>query len=228
MRRKLVTAKPEAIPSTRVAWSAAFLTTIVLILGLTAVRSAQAAILPPVGPINLPGVIEADEEEGEDGEEESEEECEAAEVDGDEEEGEDCEAEVEFDAPPACFLASADAAVSADLDHEKLRLAVRYEGYEPATVAVDYSLRGNKGGLDLKGDQARFGRSGVFHLTQSLSEAQTKRVAAAKSFTVTVRPLNAPHSCNSFLDQYLAIRHAAPGGSMFVDSESTFRRARRH
>ena len=231
MRRKLVTHKPAAtaVPATRIAWWAAFLTTLVLIIGLSVVRSSKAAVLPPLGPVNVPGVIEADEEEDEGDEAEA---CEAAEEeedeDGAEEEAEDCESDEVDVAPPACFLSSADAAVSADLDHEKLRLAVRYEGYEPATVAVDYSLRGNKGGLNLKGDLARFGRGGVFHLTQSLSEAQTKKVAAAKSFTVTVRPVNAPHSCNSFLDQYLSVRRAAPGGTMFVDSESTFRRARRH
>lgn len=226
MRRKLISPKPTAIvPATRLAWWAAFLTTLVLIVALSAVRSAQGAVLPPVGPVNLPGLVEPDEEE-ESGEEELEaEECEAAE---EEDEEEECEAEGDFAAPPECFLSSADAAVSADLDHEKLRLALRYEGHAPATVAVDYSLRGSRGSLNLKGDQERFGRSGVFHLTQSLTEAETKKVAAAKSFTVTVRPINAPHSCNAFLDQYLSVRQASPGGPMWVDSESTFRHARRH
>jgi hypothetical protein len=234
MRRKLITHKPTAaaVPATRIAWWAAFLTTLVLIIGLSVVRSSKAAVLPPIGPVNLPGVVEADEEEDEGDEAEDEAEiCEIAEEEdeeGAEEEVEDCESDELDVAPPACFLSNADAAVSADLDHEKLRLALRYEGYEPATVAVDYSLRGNKGGLNLKGDQARFGRSGVFHLTESLTEAQTRRVAAAKSFIVTVRPVNAPHSCNAFLDQNLSVRRAAPGGTMFVDSESTFRRARRH
>ncbi|MGV1049698.1 MAG: hypothetical protein ACOYD4_14375 [Solirubrobacterales bacterium] len=232
MRRKLISPKPTtAVPVTRLAWWAAFLTTLVLIVGLNAVRSATAAVLPPIGPVNVPGIVEPDEEEAEEGEELEAEECEAA-AEGDEEgkeEEEECEAnEVGFAAPPACFLSNADAAVSVDLDHEKLRLAVRYEAYAPATVAVDYSLRGNRGSLNLKGDQERFGRSGVFHLTQSLTEAQTKRVAAAKSFTVTVRPINAPHSCNALLDQYLSVRRAAPGGTMWVDSESTFRHARRH
>jgi hypothetical protein len=228
MRRKLISPKPTAaIPATRLAWWAAFLTTLVLILGLSAVRSAQAAVLPPIGPLNVPGIVEADEEE--DGEDEGEEaeECEAAEEDG-EEEADGCEdEEADPGPPPACFLESADAAVSTDLIHDRVRLAVRYEG-APATVAVDYSLRGGKGPLNLKGDQQHFGQSGVFRASQSLTEAEAKRVAAAKSFTVTVRPLNSPHSCSSYLDQHLTVRRAAPGGSMFVDSESTFRRARRH
>jgi hypothetical protein len=238
MRRKLVTHKPTAapVPATRIAWWAAFLTTLVLLFALSAVRSSEAAVLPPLGPVNLPGVVEADEEEEGDEEEDEGEACEAAaeddeagEVDEEatEEEIEECEAEEPGVAPPACFLSDADAAVSADLDHEKVRLALRYDGYTGATVAVDYALRGNRGALNLRGEEARFGRSGVFHLTQSLTPAQTKRVAAARSFTVTVRPINAPQSCNSFLDQYLAVRRAAPGGTLFVDSESTFRRARR-
>ncbi len=228
MRRKLVTAKPTAaaVPATRVAWWGAFLTTIVLIFGLSAVRSAQAAILPPAGPINLPGVIEPDEDEEEAGEEFDAEECEAAEEGEDEEECEDDE--VAFGAPPECFLSSADAAVSTDLVHDKVRLAVRYEGETPATVAIDYSLRGSRGALNLEGDEKHFGRSGVFRLAQSLTEAEAKKVAAAKTFTVTVRPVNAPHSCNAYLDQHLSVRQAAPGGAMWVDSESTFRHARRH
>lgn len=229
MRRKLITTRPDAVvPATRLAWWAAFLTTLVLILGLSAVRSAQGAVLPPVGQVNLPGIVEPEEEDEEAEEEELEvEECEiAAEEEGEEPECED--EEVEFGAPPECFLSEADAAVSVDLEHDKIRLAVRYESHAPATVAIDYSLRGGKGALNLKGDQQHFGRSGVFRSFQPLTEAQAKRVAAAKSFTVTVRPINAPHSCNALLDQHLSVKRAAAGGAMWVDTESTFRHARRH
>jgi hypothetical protein len=223
MRRKLVTPKPAAVPATRLAWWAAFLTTLVLIAGLSAVRSTEAAVLPPVGPVNVPGLIEADDEEDGEDEEVEVEGCEAAEEDEGEEE---CEAESSSSVPPECFLSSADAAVSADVDHDRIRLAVRYEASTPATVAVDYSLRGAKGALNLKGDQQHFGRSGVFRLTQALTEAEAKRVAAAKTFTVTVRPINAPHACSDFLDQHLAVRRAIPDGSIWVDTESTFRPAR--
>lgn len=227
MRRKLVTPKPEALPATRVAWWAAFLTTLVLIVALSFIRSAKAAVLPPVGPVNVPGIVEPDEEEDGDEAGVEVEECESAAEDEDEEEA--CEGEEDdLGAPPECFLSGADAAVSADLDHDKLRLAVRYSAYEPATVAVDYSLRGGKGALNLDGEQKHFGRSGVFRTTQSLTEAEAKRVAAAKTFTVTVHPVNAPQYCNSYLDQHLSVKRAAPGGSVWVDDESTFRRARRH
>lgn len=226
MRRKLVTPKPAAIPATRVAWWAAFLTTLVLIFGLTFIRSAKAAVLPPVGPVNVPGITEDDEDEGGDEEDEAEE-CEiVAEDEGEEEVCEDDE--IEFGPPPECFLSSADAAVTADLDHNKLRLAVRYTAYDPATVAVDYWLRGGKGPLTLEGGQKHFGRRGVFRSTQSLTDAQAKRVAAAMSFTVAVHPVNAPDACNSYLDQHLAVKRAVAGGAMWVDDESTFRRARRH
>jgi hypothetical protein len=235
MRRKLISPKPTTVvPATRLAWWAAFLTTLVLVLGLSVVRSAKAAVLPPVGPVNVPGIVEPDEDEDgeeEDGEAEECEAAEAAETAETAEEGEEdeagCDEEVDSGPPPACFLSSADAAVSTDLVHGKVRLAVRYEG-TPATVAVDYALRGGRGGLNFEGNQEHFGASGVFRTSQSLTEAEAKRVAAAKSFTVTVRPLNSPRSCNSYLDQHLSVRHAAPGGSLWVDSESTFRRARRH
>ncbi|MDX6625624.1 MAG: hypothetical protein QOE56_613 [Solirubrobacterales bacterium] len=229
MRRKLVTPRHAPIPATRVAWWAAFLTTLVLIFGLTFIRSAKAAILPPVGPVNVPGISE-EEEEGGDEEEIEAEECEAAEEGEDEEEVEEaCEGdEGDSGPPPECFLSAADAAVIADLAHDKLRLAIRYAAYDPATVAVDYSLRGGKGSLNLDGDERHFGRSGVFRATQSLTDAEAKRVAAAKTFTVTVHPVNAPRACNSYLDQHLSVKRAVPGGAMWVDDESTFRRSRRH
>jgi hypothetical protein len=219
MERKRAEIRPEDSHLTRLAWWGAFALTLLLILGLGVVRSAQAASLPTLA---VPGIVQIEDEEDE--EEIEVEECEALNEEGEEEE---CESEeADFGPPPACFLETADAAVSADLVHDKLRLALRYTAVKPASVAVDYFLRGNKGPLNLEGDQQHFGRDGVFHLTQSLTEAQATKVAAAKSFTVTVAPVNAPRSCHSFLDQYLDVKRGAPGGSMFVDSESTFRHAR--
>lgn len=222
MRRKSAEIRPEDAHVARLAWWGAFVLTLMLIFGLGLVRSAQAAP-SPLPTLAVPGVIEIDDEdEDEDDEEEIEvEECEVA------DEEEECESEEADLGPPlACFVESADAAVSADLVHDKLRLALRYTTVKPATVSVDYFLRGNRGPLNLEGDQQHFGPSGVFRLTQDLTEAQAKKVAAAKSFTVTVDPVNAPRSCSNFLDQHLDVRRGAPGGAMFVDSESTFRRAR--
>jgi hypothetical protein len=223
MRRKSAEVKPEDAHITRLAWWGAFALTLMLILGLGVVRSAQAA--SPLPTLAVPGFVEIDDEEAEDeGEEEEVEECEVVDEEGEEEE---CEGdEADFGPPPACFVESADAAVSADLVHDKLRLALRYTTVKPATVAVDYFLRGNRGPLNLEGDQQHFGRSGIFRLTQSLTDAQAKKVAAAKSFTVTVDPVNAPRSCADFLDQHLDVKRGAPGGAMFVDNESTFRHAR--
>lgn len=229
MRRKPADIEPQDAHTTRVAWWGAFVLTVALILGLGFVRSAQAAIVPaPM--LAVPAIVEIDDEdegesEDEGGEEELElEECEVAEEEDEEVECDDEEADV--GPPPACFLSSADAAVSTDPVHNKLRLAVRYTAAKPATVAVDYWLRGSKGPLDLEGDEKRFGRDGVFRLTQSLTDAQAKRVAAAKNFTVTVDPVNAPKSCSEFLDQHLSVRKAVGGGEMWTDTESTFRQAR--
>jgi hypothetical protein len=228
VQRKPADIEPQDAHTARLAWWGAFILTLALILGLGFVRSAQAATVPTLA---VPGIVEIDDEdefesEDESGEEELEsEECEIAEDEGEEVE---CESEeVDFGPPAACFLSSADAAVSADLVHNKLRLAVRYTAVKPASVAVDYWLRGSKGPLNLEGDEKRFGRDGVFRLTQSLTDAQAKRVAAAKNFTVTVDPVNAPSSCSEFLDQHLSVKKAVGGGDMWTDAESTFRHARR-
>jgi hypothetical protein len=226
MRRKPAEIRPEDAHVARLAWWGAFVLTLALIVGLGIVRKAQAAPAP-LPTLQVPGIVEFDDEEGADegAEEEIEvEECEVVDEEGEEEE---CEGdEVDFGPPPACFLDSVDAAVSADLVHDKLRLALRYTADKPATVAVDYFLHGSKGPLNLDGDQKHFGRSGVFRLTQSLTEAQVKKVAAAKSFTVTVDPVNAPRSCSDFLDQQLTVKRGAPGGAIWVDDDSTFRHAR--
>lgn len=225
MRRKQADISPEDAHVARVAWWGAFVLTLVLILGLGIVRGAQAAPVPTPS-LHVPGIVEIDDEESEDeGEEEFEvEECEVVDEEGEEE----CEGEeVDLGPPPACFLESVDAAVSADLVHDKLRLALRYSAGKPAAVAVDYFLRGSKGPLNLEGDQKHFGRDGVFRLSQDLTEAQAKKVAAAKSFTVTVDPVNGPSSCGQFLDQHLTVKRGAAGGAMWVDDDSTFRHARR-
>lgn len=226
MRRKSAAINPEDAHVARQAWWGAFVLTLILIVGLGFVRSAQAAT-GPLPTLQVPGIVEVDEEEAEEGEDEETEaeECEVADEEGEDEE--ECEGdENDLVPPPACFLESADAAVSADLVHDKLRLSLRYTADKPASVAVDYFLRGSRGPLNLEGDQKHFGRNGIFRLSQDLTEAQAKKVAAAKSFTVTVDPVNAPSSCGEFLDQHLTVKHGAPGGPMWVDDDSTFRHAR--
>lgn len=226
--RKPADVEPQDAHLARHAWWGAFALTLLLILGLGFVRSAQAAS-SPLPPLAVPGIVEIDDEEAEDEEESEDEEVEAEECEAIEEEGEEeeCEgAKGDLTPPPACFLSSVDAAVSADLVHNKLHLALRYTAVKPAAVGVDYWLRGSKGPLNLEGDQKHFGRSGVFRLTQSLTDAQVKKVAAAKSFNISVAPVNAPRSCSSYLDQQLEVKRAAPGGAMWIDDDSTFRHAR--
>jgi hypothetical protein len=226
--RKPADVEPQDAHLARHAWWGAFALTLLLVLGLGFVRSAQAAP-SPLPQVAIPGVVEINDEGGDEEESEEEEveaeECEVIEEDGEEEV--ECEGEeADSTPPPACFLSSVDAAVSADLVHDKLHLALRYAAVKPATVGVDYGLRGSKGPLNLQGDQKRFGRSGVFRLTQSLTDVQAKKVAAAKSFNVSVDPVNAPRACGNFLDQQLEVKRAAPGGAMWVDDESTFRHSR--
>jgi hypothetical protein len=218
MRRKSAPISEEA-HTARFAWWAAFLTTVVLMVGLTIVRSAAA--LPSPGLVGaIPPVLESEPEEEEPGEELETEECEVDE----ETEEEECEApESVGSAPPECLLASADAAVTANTDSDRLRLAVRYTAPSPVTVAVDYWLRGSKGPLGLDGDRGHFATAGVFHLTQGLSKGQQTKVSAAKSFTVELRPLDAPRYCNSFFDLHLTARHATHGGLVWVEPGTSFR-----
>ena len=112
-----------------------------------------------------------------------------------EEEEFECERGEEDDAPPPqCRLQSADAAVSADLAHRKLRLALRYTASRSTPVKVRYSLRGSRGALTLPRRAAALGRGGVFRTARKLKPAQAKKVAAAKRFTVQVRPRGPPAS----------------------------------
>ncbi len=229
----------------RLAWLAAFVTTVVLALGLSIVHNANAATLPagaPLGPSLQIAVAEPEDDEGEEEEEgfEGGEVCEEIELEieageSDEEEVEElefeleeCEEEAEEDeTPPQCKLEEADAAVSADLVHRKLHLALRYSAYKSTSVSVEYWLRGSRGPLSLDGERDHFGRAGVFHATQSLTPAQAKKVAAAKSYTVQVRPAGAPAYCHEYLDQHLTVRRGAQGGPMWTDTDSTFKRSRK-
>jgi hypothetical protein len=229
-RRHAAQADPEA-HAARLAWWAAFLTTVVLVLALSFVRSADAATLPATPLVPLPQTSLLESEEAEDGEEEGEI-CELEEdesEEGEEEEigGEECEFEEEDETPPSqCKLESADAAVSADLAHHKLHLAVRYTAYSSSQVTITYWLRGSKGPLNLEPQRKHFGRAGVFRASQELTPAQAKKVAAARSFTIEVRPASAPGYCRDYLDQELTVRRGGQSGPVWIDSESTFRSSR--
>jgi hypothetical protein len=240
MRRKQAQIDPAEAHANRLAWWAGFVTTIVFVLGLIFIHTAEAATPAAAGPGPIASTplefeFEAGEEEAEEGGEDGEwgweeewegEECEAGEVEAwDEEEEEfECEPTEEDDAPPPqCRLESADAAVSADLVHRKLRLALRYTAARSTPVRVRYFLRGRRGPLTLPAERPRLGRGGVFRTARKLNPAQAKKVAAAKSFMVQVRPVGAPGLCHSYLDQSLTVRRGGHVRPMWIDTDSTFR-----
>lgn len=225
-------AAPQAI---RIAWWTAFVATLVVVLGLSFVHTASAAT-SPISP--QPRLFEIDlEEEGEEEAEDEGEELEFGECEFEEweEEGEeaeeevlDCEEEAEEDdsTPPQCRLESADAAVSIDRAHRKLHLALRYTAGSSGAVAIKYFLRGSHGPLTLPRERPRLRRAGVYRTASQLTPAQLKKAAAARNFTIQVRPAGAPGYCDDYLDQSLTVRRGGHGGPMWIDTDSTFRHAR--
>jgi hypothetical protein len=234
MHRKQAEADPAEAHAARLAWWAAFLTTAVLALALGFVHTANAATLPASPLLNAPQSLVLEPEEAE--EDEGEEALEGCEVEFSEEEGsegeeeefdgEECELEEDESPPPSCKLESTDSAVSADLVHRRLHLAVRYSAFEPTPVTVSYFLRGGRGPLTLPVERKRLGDSGIFRASEALSAAQAKKVAAARSFTIQVRPAGAPGYCREYFDEELSVRRGGASRPIWTDSESTFSHAR--
>lgn len=201
----------------RFAWLASCAVAIALVVLLGAVRSAQAAPLPPAGPsgpgpsLLLPEAGElASEEVEETAEGEVEEEwaeCEELEEGG---EREACEEEVEeqeeLEEIEECTVSEADSTVSADAADDTLRVVVHYRTYAPGRVAVDYQVRGGRGSLTLDPRTSLFGRRGVFHDTRHLSQAQMEKVLAAHQFTVELEPVGAPDQCQGRFDERLSAK----------------------
>jgi hypothetical protein len=215
MRRRPAAATSPEAPAFRFAWWMSFFATIALVAILGLARSAQAATLPIPGlPTPILGAAPADDEdEAETSEDDVEfefEECE------DEDESEFCEAEADDskrpEAPPECLLSSAEPTVSATPNRDRVRLQVRYKTSSPTTVTVDYGLHGSKGSLFLGSEKKHFGRSGVFRLSEDLTEAQMTKVTAAKGFSVRLRVATAPRYCQSLFDRQLDVRQATPSG----------------
>jgi hypothetical protein len=212
-------ATPTGSPAARLAWLLSFAVAVALLALFGLARSAQAMTAPagPTGP-SLSLASSWEEEEGEEAEEEGEEddleeawaECEEL------EEGEEqraCEEEVEeaeeLEELEECTLSEADATVSANPATDTVRLAVRYETYEPGRVTVHPRVRGGKGIFDFGRTTHRFGRSGVYRETTHLSDAKMAKVLAAKQFTVGLQAPGSPDVCDGLFDQQLR-RH---GGS---------------
>lgn len=198
----------------RIGWWVSFVATLALVFALGLAKSAQATTLPdPSGAIPSVVLPDPEEEADEVAEEEDEgweyEECEVGE---DEEEVECEEEELEEATPPECLLSSAVATVSASPARDTVRLSVRYTARASATVTVGFRLRGSKGALKLGADQKRFKRAGVFRQTERLSEAQMKKVLAAKDFTVELAAVNTPRYCHRYFDRHLTVKRASGAG----------------
>jgi hypothetical protein len=227
MRWRHDTAAEEGAGMARFAWLVSFFATLSLVAILALAKSAQA--LPVLDAINLPTPAAAsppaavDAEEEDDGDEEDD----FFEVEECGEDDADCEAEDEEggpEAPEDCLLSSAEATVFAAGAQEKLRLVIHYTTVEPTVVAVSWGLHGSKGSLYLGQSKERFGRSGAFRQTETLTEPQMAKAAGARDFTIQLYAAEAPRFCRKYFEQHLTARHAAPSGLTWADPEANFRR----
>jgi hypothetical protein len=166
---------------------------VVLLVSLFAVAGPARALSVPVPP--LPAGEEAEEnEEGEEVEGDESEACEA-----DPEEGETCEEAEEAVEEAAeaeeCVIEDASAKVAANPGNDTVRLTIRYRALRPSAVAIDARLHGNKGGLHLGADHARFRRTGVFHDSFGLNKREMVRALAAREFAIELHAVNTPAYC---------------------------------
>lgn len=219
MRRRLTLHRlpAEHGPSHRLAWWAAFLTTVALIVLLNAVR-ADAAALPGSAP-SLPAIagLQAEEAEedlvGEEGEEVEEEgECAA-----DEEEAECLEGAEGERPPPECLLTSASATVSVHPHSRRVVLTVHYTAPVATRALISYRLRGAHGGLAMGSEHRQLAGTGAFRDAEAVTPAKMTRVLGAKSFTVEIRPLGAPAYCGGYFSQSLTVRRATAHGPVWSD-----------
>jgi hypothetical protein len=78
------------------------------------------------------------------------------------------------------------AAGAAGPEAPRLRLTLRYSTVSGGEATVAYSARGPRGGLGSAPLRRSLRRSGTLHLSRRLSPAESRRVHAARSFTVRV------------------------------------------
>jgi hypothetical protein len=182
------------------------LTLLFTLLLASVALAATAKALPaplPAAPLAQPVLSTATDDEGEGGEEAEEadegEEAEACEPEEEEEEAGGCEEEAEEE--EECVLESADASVVANPASGKVRIAVRYAAFFPAAFALDYSLRGGKGGLHLGSARARFHRAGAFHDVVTVAGRKLAKLAAARQFVVEIRAVGTPGYCREELTE---------------------------
>lgn len=222
---------PGHAPSPRLAWWAAFLTTIALIAIVNLARADAATLL--AGPAPAPGFVSSATEEEEELLEEEEEEAEAGEgeeelfggpAECEEQETECIEEEAEEEWPPReCRLTGTDAAIAAYPHGRKLRLTVRYSARVATQVSVSALLRGPRGVVRMDGERTRFGANGTFRENQFLSSAQLARALTARTATVEIRPLGAPRACHLYFDQRLTVKRSSARGPVWLGLETGFR-----
>jgi hypothetical protein len=221
MRWRATTAEDTA-RALRLAWTASFLATLMLVATLVMAESAQALPMPGVAGLPTAAAAAPDEEL----EDESEAEAEASE--GEELEAEECEEGEEEEceeggagpeAPPECLLSSAKATVLVSPHQDRVRLLVSYTTSSPTTVAVAYGLHGAKGSLSLGSDKKHFAKKGVLHLTKRLTDTEMAKVLAAKGFTVRLHALAAPSRCSPLFDRQLDVRQVTPSGLAWSESK---------
>jgi hypothetical protein len=167
------------------------------LLLLAAAASAHAATLPlpAIQASPFAGPPEEETEADEEGEAEDEG------IESEDGEGEDCGIEEDelceegTEEAEECLLEDADAAFTAAPGAGEVRLRVHYRAFEPTSVIVDASLRGNKGSLHLGSERVRFHRAGVYRDSFSLGSKQMAKAVAAKELEVDLRAVGTPSEC---------------------------------
>ena len=173
---------------------------LLLLLALLAAAPAQAVTLP----IDPGSLVAAPDEEGEQTDPGGEEEVEIeAEEDGctieDEEDVQLCaeiaSEERESEEAEECVIEDASAKLIPHPGNDTVELALRYEAFAPAAVAIEARLRGSKGKLRLGADHAHLRRAGVYRKTFVLGEKEMDRALGARQFEVELQALNTPRYC---------------------------------
>lgn len=187
-----------------VAWS--FLA-VALLAALLFARQAEAAAVPAPAPTTSFTESEEVEFEEEGGGEEGEEE----ESEGEEEdEGPGTEGPLLL--PPECLLHTAEAQVTTSASQGVVRLAIHYTSYAPASVGIDYWLKGSRGSLQLGATKHHFSQQGTIHETEHLSDHGMEKALAARAFIVQLDVAAAPSFCDRYSTQRLTTKHAAGAG----------------
>lgn len=199
--------------------AAAFFATVTVVGILALLGSAQAATAPAPAAALAVAPLSWDEGEAEEWEAEEPEEAEE-DLCLEEWDPEICVEEPEPAADPApareeCLLLGATATVRATLDPGRVGLTVRYRASSPTVVTVSYELRGAKGALKLGKQRQRFRRAGVFRDTAVLGGRGIAKLAAAREFAVSLRPVNSPGRCR--VDRHLTERRAVAGGAFWSE-----------